>query len=108
MLTANNFSPGIDVSFLKALCDVFWSLFFATGTWNSSCSREESGSSRKEGREWDIAGIRCVDVIVGTCFHFLSEEERMLSRSEGGEENTGSLRRKEEYEKLTRQAAGET
>lgn len=56
-----------------------------------------------EGREWGIGATRCVDVI-GTCFCFLSEEERVVSRSEDGEENTGSLRRKEGYGKLTRQA----
>ena len=53
-----------------------------------------------EGREWGIGGTRCVDVI-GSCF---SEKERVVSRSEDGEENTVSLRRKEGYGKLTRQA----
>lgn len=36
---------------------------------------------------------------MGTCcFHFLSEEERALFRSEDGEENIGILRREEKFE----------
>lgn len=36
---------------------------------------------------------------MGTCcFHFPSEEQRALLRSEGGEENIGILRREEKFE----------
>ena len=36
---------------------------------------------------------------MGTCcFHFPSEEQRALLRSEGGEKNIGILRREEKFE----------
>lgn len=40
---------------------------------------------------------------MGTCcFHFLSEEERALFRSEDGEENIGLLRTEENFEEADR------